>query len=218
MTATTNSLNSLRFFFLLVFGLPGAAVAESSDSSLDELLEIPAIKTFMAGGVGELHDEAPEQTLQFGQLVGLWRVEVEMRTQKGEWVASAPGVWAWKYSLGGFAVSDLFYQSADQLPSYMSTLGRDYLLSANRIFEAGSGTWRVAWMANGAGQVMGADYGTFAAEMTEGELVMSSEGGGFGMQRVVFSDLSESSFRWESQYSQDGGKTWNAVMRMVATR
>ena len=208
----------LRFFFVLVFGLPAVTQAGPSDATAAELLDIPAIKEFMAGGIGEPHENAPEQTEEFGQLVGVWRVEVEMRTQSGDWVTSAPGVWAWRYSLGGFAVSDLFYQSADNLPSYMANLGRDYLLSANRIFESGSGKWRVAWMANGAGAVMGADYGTFTAEMTDDELVMSSEGGGFGMQRVVFSDFSETSFRWESQYSQDGGKTWNAVMRMVASR
>jgi hypothetical protein len=178
------------------------------------------LRSFVGEGYGVAHPDAPPELAQFGQLVGLWHADAEMRRQDGGWVKSAPGTWAWKYVLGGFAVSDLFYQGVDELPAYMANLGRDYLLTANRIYDVRQKKWQVAWMANGAGEVPGADYGTFTAVWTDNQLVMSSPpaDGAFGLQRVVFHDFSTDSFRWKSEYSTDEGKTWNTVMRIQATR
>lgn len=41
---------------------------------------------------------------------------------------------------------------------------------------------------------------------------------GMGAQRGVFSELTDDSFEWRSELSQDGGKTWITVMRVSATR
>lgn len=181
-------------------------------------LSRPPIQAFLGHGFGTLNEKAPPETEQFGRLVGLWRVETEMATQGGSFVATAPGFWVWKYTLDGFAVSDLWYQGADGLPTYMANLGRDYLLTTNRIYNVREKKWNVYWMANGAGKVMGADTGTFTAVLEDDAIVMTSGPGGFGLQRVVFSDFTENSFRWSSDYSPDDGKTWNTVMRMAATR
>ena len=105
---------------------------------------IPAIREFLGQGPGARHEKAPAETEQFGRLAGLWTVETEMAGPTGELMKSAPGVWAWKYALDGFAVRDLWYQSADNLPPYMANLGRDYLLTANRIYDVASkssGRW-----------------------------------------------------------------------------
>lgn len=183
-------------------------------------MTIPAIKSFIGEGFGAKSEKAPPQIQQFGQLVGVWRVEAELRRSDGSWMESAPGVWAWKYAIDGFAISDLWYQSANNLPIYMANLGRDYLLTANRIFDVSNHTWQVAWMANGAGQAMGADFGTFTAALRNGEIVMTSPPGDgpYGLQRVVFHDITRESFRWKSEYSTDDGATWNTVMRLHATR
>ena len=143
-----------------------------------------------------------------------------MGGQGGTWMKSAPGLWVWKYSLDGFAVSDLWYQGADDLPMYMAGLGRDYLLTANRIYDVKKKRWQVAWMANGAGSVMGADFGTFTALLEDEEIVMTSPPGAgqFGLQRVMFYDIGDDAFKWKSEYSADEGKSWNTVMRMQATR
>ena len=109
-------------------------------------MTIPAIKSFLGGGFGERNEKAPAEIEQFGQLVGTWNVEAEMRAQDGSWRKSAPGIWVWKYSIDGFAVSDLWCQSADNLPAYMKNLGRDYLLTANRIYDVAGKKWQVAWM------------------------------------------------------------------------
>jgi len=188
------------------------------DDTLDPM-RFPAIKQFLAAGFGEPHEKAPAETEQFGRLVGLWTVEAEMASPNGDWVRSAPGIWAWKYTIDGFAVSDLFFQSKENLPPYMANLGRDYHLTANRVFVVNEKRWEVAWMANGAGKVMGADHGTFSAELDDkGEIVMTSPPGGYGLQRVVFYEIADDSFRWRSDYSMDQGKSWRTVMRMHARR
>ena len=115
-------------------------------------------------------------------------------------------------------MSDLWYQPADGLPVYMANLGRDYLLTSNRIYDVTSQEWRVAWMANGDGTVQGADFGTFSAVTKDGAIVMSSPGDGYGLQRVVFSEITDASFNWSSEYSMADGKTWRTVMRMRAKR
>ncbi len=180
---------------------------------------IPAIKAFLGDGFGVLHEQAPDELQQFGRLVGLWRVEAEMARQGGGWVKSQPGIWVWKYTIDGFAVTDLWYQGADRLPAYMAALGRDYLLTANRVYDVANKKWQVAWMANGAGKTPGVDFGVFAAQLEDEEIVMRSLPGiGFGLQRVVFFEITDESFRWKSEYSMDEGETWNTVMRMKATR
>jgi hypothetical protein len=169
-------------------------------------------------GFGELAPDAPEATRAFGQLAGLWEAVQEMRTPAGGWEPSGVAIWAWKYDLGGFAVRDLWVQTADALPAYLAGLGRDYLLTSMRIFDAKEGRWRIAWMANGGGKSPGADFGTFEAVEDDGRIVMSSPPSAFGLQRVVFSEITEQTFLWQSQYSRDDGKTWQTVMRVRAQR
>jgi len=202
----------------LMVSIPLCGYTLAADLPSDPMT-IPAVKSFLEEGFGVRHPDAPAQLEQFGRLAGLWKVEQELRRRNGEWAPGAPGIWAWKYTLGGFAVTDLWFQPADGLPAYMSDLGRDYLLNAIRIFEVGSGKWRVAWMSNGAGKTPGMDFGTFEAVTEKEEIIMNAPPvDGMGLQRIVFSDISDSSFRWRSEYSQDEGTTWTAIMRMYATR
>jgi len=202
----------------LIASIPLSGLAHAAGLPSDPMT-VPAVKSFIGGGFGAKHPDAPAQLEQFGRLAGLWKVEQELRRKNGEWAQGAPGLWAWKYTLGGFAVTDLWFQPADGLPVYMADLGRDYLLSAVRIFEVRSGKWRVAWMSNGAGKTSGMDFGTFEAVGENDEIIMNAPPvEGMGLQRIVFSGISDSSFRWRSEYSQDDGKTWAAIMRMHATR
>jgi hypothetical protein len=206
-------------FALAAIGLGPAAEAVRP-------VDPPALSAFLSAGLGTQHERAPAQTRQFGRLVGVWDVEMEIRRRDGSWDGAWPGVWAWKYSIDGFAVQDLFCQSADRLPPYLGPLGRDYLLTAIRIYDARAGRWNVAWMANGAGATPGgagatpgADFGTFEATQDGERLVMTSrEPSSMGDQRIVFSGFAEGSFLWESEFSSDGGQTWQTVMRVRARR
>lgn len=197
----------------------GIAPVQAQPAPTDPL-EIPTIRAFLGDdGFGKAHPEAPPEIEHFGRLAGAWEVEQEVLTQAGEWRTETPALWVWQYTLDGFAVTDLWYQAADALPQYMSHLGRAYMLSAIRVYDVKAG-WRVAWMANGAGKGPGMDFGTFEAVAEEGRIVMRNSGDdpAVGLQRIVFSDVTDDSFRWTSEYSQDNGATWTAVMKVHATR
>lgn len=197
-----------------------AAAAGPTTQLPDDPTEIEVIRDFLGTGLGALDPHAPPETEAFGRLAGIWRTEQELRRQDGSWVASAPGYWVWKYAPGGFAVQDLWYQSANALPVYLEHLGHDYLLTALRIYDAGAGAWRVAWAANGGGKGPGDDFGTFEADEADGRIVMRSEvlSGDSMSQRIFFHSFEEDSFQWTSELSSDGGETWDAVMRVTARR
>ncbi|MBT8335641.1 MAG: hypothetical protein KJO11_03490 [Gemmatimonadetes bacterium] len=181
-------------------------------------MAILAVRDFLPlDGFGERHPDAPAELDQFGQLAGIWTGQQEMRTQDGGWMEVGPALWAWRYALGGFAVRDLWFQAADQLPAYLGNLGRDYLLSGTRIYSPASNRWEIAWIANGLSQAPGQDFGIFQATWEDDRIVMTSPEGA-SPQRVTFSDFTPDSFLWTSEFSQDGGQSWIAVMRVRATR
>ncbi|MEM7416625.1 MAG: hypothetical protein AAF389_14060 [Gemmatimonadota bacterium] len=195
-----------------------ASILGAQDPYADPML-IPAIQDFVAEGFGAVHDDAPPQTLDFGRLVGLWKTETTVQASDGSWVPQGEGLWAWKYDLGGFAVRDLWFSSEAALPPYMASLGRDYLLSSIRIFDRASSGWKVAWVANGGGTLPGQDFGTFEARDDDGSIVMMAPPQpGFGVQRVVFDEITDGSFRWSSEVSRDSGTTWITMMRVHARR
>ena len=47
--------------------------------------------------------------------------------------------------------------------------------------------------------------------------MLSPEEGG-GRQRITFHEITDDSFRWLSEFTMDGGATWQAVMRVEARR
>lgn len=208
------SAGGLALFLLLSvpsFDLCGQATLDP--------MAYPPVRAFLTGGPGEIHPDAPPETAQFGRLAGIWDTRQELLMSTGEWVDAPPGLWAWKYALGGFAIQDLWFQAADRLPSYMTELDRDYMLTANRIYDTAAAVWRVAWMANSNGQLQGADHGAFEAREMGGDIVMTGPPvEGVGEQRIVFAEISEDSFDWRSEFSRDGGASWITVMRVHATR
>jgi len=220
MTMAESVLLSLLALGLGGPTLLGAQARTPSPGWLEAPQEIPAVKRFLGiAGVGQRDPAAPPELEQWGRLAGIWVVDQQIRKRDSSWVDAGKGVWVWRYALEGFAVSDLWYQSADALPSYLEGFGRDYLLSGVRVFEAKTGAWRVAFVGNGAGSGPGADFSTFEARWDGQRMVMTGPPiEGIGKQRVVFLDLAENSFRWVSEYSQDDGKTWVAYMRLFARR
>ena len=225
MTGRTASTPSRRVGLRLTVailasaGLASAPTSTSAQTPFGDPMAIPAIRDFLpADGFGERHPDAPAELEQWGQLAGIWVGEQEMRRQDGSWASVGPSLWAWRYALGGFAVQDLWFQAADQLPAYLGDLGRDYLLSGTRIYSPASGRWDIAWTANGLASTPGQDFGTFQATWEDDRLIMTSPAEAPMPQRVIFSDFAPDSFLWTSEFSQDGGTTWIEVMRVRATR
>lgn len=213
-------LSSLHFSALHFSALPsGAAAAETTAPDpvpYPEPQALTEVRDFLAAGWGRAHPQAPAGLAHFARLVGTWDARPEIRAQDGTWHDDAPALWLWKFTLGGFAIQDLWLHGEQHLPAYLAKLGRAYLLSSVRTFDAKTGTWHSAWAANGGGQGPGMDFGTLSGKEEHGRLVLYGESA-YGRQRVIFSDITQRSFLWTSEFSQDG-ETWTAVMRVHATR
>lgn len=201
---------------ILLTASASAAVREDHLSSDSDAAVAMLVGT---GGFGARDENAPDEIQQFGRLVGVWRVEQEIRMRDGSWRKEPAGVWVWKYAVGGFGVQDLWYQNAERLPSYIGNLGHDYLLTALRVYDPASKSWKVAWISNSGGGEGGAVFGEFEAKEESGEIVMRGPANEkVGPQRIVFHNFTDNGFNWKSEYSRDGGKTWLEVMRLTAHR
>lgn len=202
---------------LTVLGWPAAPAG--AQTPLGDPMRIAVVRDFLPrDGAGSRHPDAPAELEQLGRLAGVWIARQEVRRRDGAWVEGGPALWVWRYALGGFAVQDLWYQAADRLPAYLGELGRDYLLSGFRSYDPEAERWHVAWTANGLGRTPGLDFGTMEGRREGERLVLRSPGDGENPQRIVFSEISDDGFLWESEFSQDGGKTWIVVMRVRAER
>ena len=178
---------------------------------------IPEVAAFLgAGDFGAAHPKASSEIEGFGRLVGIWEAEQEIRKRDGSWVEGAPALWVWKYVLGGFATQDLWLHTREHLPVYLEALDRSYMLTALRTYDSANKQWQIAWVANGGESSPGQNFGTLTGKTIDGNLILEGESS-FGKQRITFSDITEESFRWTSEFSQDGVE-WNAVMRVKARR
>lgn len=205
--------------FLLAAALCAATANAQDETLLPEDVEAAVTAFVGPGGFGSRHPDAPAAVDQFGRLAGVWAVEQELRKRDMSWLKETTGVWVWKYAVGGFGTQDFWYQNENRLPSYMTALGHDYVLTSLRVFDPSTAGWKVAWISNGGGGGAGAVFGQFEAKEENGDIVMRGAGAEeIGLQRIVFYDISDRLFRWRSEYSQDDGKTWIEIMRLTARR
>lgn len=168
---------------------------------------------------GKLHPDAPPETEQFGQLVGVWEC-MSVVNVNGQWVAGWPSTWAWRYILGGFAVQDIWFQAEENLPPPRADLGYDLAGTNVRIYLPARNKWEIAWFANGKnanGQPNNTQY--IEAEYRDGQIIMHPKNqSGDQIRRIIFHNIKEKSFDWKSEISEDGGKTWQARVKIEAKR
>ncbi len=164
----------------------------------------------MAGNSGPLQkqsDRAPEQTAQFGQLVGEWRIRDFGRDSEGNWQEGNGADWNFYWILDGTAIQDDWISPG--LDSKAPPQGRQYGTNI-RIYNPAENRWEMAWMAN-----TGAKVDTFTAVMEDGALVMRGDYGG-KPTRISFHDIGQTQFSWKME--QQDGSAWQEVYRIEATR
>jgi len=168
---------------------------------------------------GKLHPDAPPETRQFGQLAGVWEC-MSVVNVNGQWVAGWPSTWVWRYILGGFAVQDIWFQAEENLPPPRANLGYDLAGTNVRIFLPARNKWEIAWFANGknaSGQPNNTQY--IEAEYQDEQIIMHPKNqSGDQIRRIVFHNITEDSFDWKSQISEDDGETWQTQVKIEAKR
>lgn len=168
---------------------------------------------------GRLHPDAPPETEQFGQLVGVWEC-MNVANVNGQWIAGWPATWVWKYILDGFAVQDLWFQAEENLPPPSANLGHDLAGTNVRIYLPARQKWEIAWFVNSKnanGQSNSTLY--IEAEYKDGQIIMHPKNqSGDRIRRIVFHNITQDSFDWKSEISEDGGETWQAQFKIEAKR
>jgi len=167
---------------------------------------------------GRLHPEAPPETVQFGQLAGVWRV-VTHAYFNGEWYSGWPAFWVWKYTIDGFGIEDLWYQREEDLAPPIAELGRAFQILNLRVYDPTKQHWRVTWISNADGVAGRSSFGSFDGMAENDHIVMTPpKVEGESLRRVTFSDITDETFTWTSEVSEDGGGTWESTLRLEAKR
>ena len=159
---------------------------------------------------GPRTDQAAESML-FGRLVGDWDLVIENRQPDGTWT-KVVGEWHFGWILQGRAIQDVWisYKPDARRGDPNGFLGYGTTV---RVYDAKERVWHVNWMG-----VLNHNYIRFRAHPAGSEIVMDAKDAEGTLMQWIFSEIRSDSFRWRSQDSPDGGKTWRVAQRMTATR
>ena len=152
---------------------------------------------------------APAETVQFGQLVGAWRVKDSVLDQDGNWQDGNGADWNFYWILGGAAIQDDWIAPPMSVPA--PETGRQFGTNI-RIYNPKEERWEMAWASN-----TGAKVDTFSALEADGQLRMRGFFNGIDSQ-IIFYDITDQHFSWKLQRKPEGSEQWVDVYRIEADR
>lgn len=180
------------------------------------LLLIPLIGS--AAGPAKLisagpHPDAPEQLMEYGQLVGNWQCQSSSRQQDGTW-KETPGLatWSWYFVLDGHAVLDVW----EPLPNADGNV----LPGTNlRTYNAATGIWDIAWTVSSSPGIE-----TFISSFRNDAIHITTQRKARGafpahMMHITFHNISEKHFDWKYEFSPlTDGQNWTETARLSCDR
>jgi Domain of unknown function (DUF4440) len=175
---------------------------------------ISSVSGFAGPGIKGLDAPGPAaewaaKLMLFGQFAGDWECDVVLLNTDG---SKTKGSCEWHFSwiLEGKAIQDVWIAHYNDPKPGAPTDGYGTTL---RWYDPKADAWHVIW-------VSARDNTThaFAARKVENEIVLESQDRPSHPYRWIFSDITPASFRWRSEGSPDGGKTWIVGQEMSARR
>ena len=139
---------------------------------------------------GKVIPEAPEQTQDFQELIGLCNCTSTTRNQDGSWADPQDMTWKWKYIMNGMAVQD-------------ETLKADGKHSGSiRQFIADSSKWYVHYYSSGSPSTT---LPTWEGNKdADGNIILYREqkapNGAEGFFRLTFFDISKAGYKWIGEW------------------
>lgn len=161
---------------------------------------------------GKLHPDAPIETASWGRLVGNWHCTQSILLPSGQWVFAGKATWIWKYILDGFGIQDLWIQKFIDLPPTLVALGRDVAGTNIRVYDAASGKWNVVWFTNNNNTMSQFDA------FIEGDAIVMKSNSGAQLRQITFHSITDTSFQWKREISDDNGATWKETFRITGKR
>lgn len=153
---------------------------------------------------------ADDRRALFGRFVGAWEFDVTNFLPDGG-TTHGRGEWLWGWVLQGRAVQDVWMvpTRAEQLAGAEV---REYGTTV-RFYDPSIDAWRVVWSGPLAGrQIM------FVARAEDARIVMNGVEGADVRLQWIFSEITETSFRWHAQTTADDGAGWQRVQEMRVRR
>ena len=159
------------------------------------------------------HPDAPEQLMEYGQLVGNWQCKSSSRQQDGTWKES-PGLatWTWYFVLDGHAVLDVW----KPLPIAQ---GKVFPGTNLRTYDPETGIWNVAWTIANSPKIE-----TFISSFRNDAIHITTEREARGtfpahMMHITFYNISEKHFDWKYEFSPlTDGQNWTESSRLSCDR
>ena len=158
---------------------------------------------------GTINTEAPKETLEFGQLAGLWDCISKdlVKNENGEkkWFTNK-AIWKWEYILGGHALLNQWWQE-DNSPNPIT---KEYFASGIFIFNPNTRLWEAVVMNSRPHKLSP----KFEAKCKDGKILMHD---GTGKWLVTFFNISKQSFEWKYEVLSADGH-WEAISTISAKR
>lgn len=152
--------------------------------------------------------ELADKMMLFGQLVGDWNCEVMLIQPDGSKV-NGTCEWHFGWTLQGRAIQDVFIA---HYPDAGSDERRNTYGTTVRWYDPKADVWQIRWI-NARQNVMH----TFTARQIGNEIVLDGTDTP-ELHRWVFFEITTGSFRWRSEDSSDGGKSWKIGQEMTVRR
>jgi hypothetical protein len=151
--------------------------------------------------------EYKEQLMLFGQLVGSWDI-VGVKSPNPSGVAfKQRGEVHFGWVLDGRAVQDV-WMTYDEDSNRAVPVG-----TTIRVYDPSIDAWLSTWIS-----VVHRSVQTFIARKIGEEIVLESKTNEGNPERWIFSEIRPESFRWHSEETRDGGKTWVLTEEMTIRR
>lgn len=158
------------------------------------------------------HPDREEHLGLYGQFMGAWDFDWTGYDADGAVSQAAVGEWLFDWGLHGRAVVDVWIcPSRAEREKEGAPYGEHGVTV--RFYDPAIDAWRVTWMGPAFGNVR-----PFVARQEGDEIVQRGETPDGHQLQWIFSDVTDNSFRWRSQLSEDGGETWRIRERMEVRR
>ena len=145
----------------------------------------------------------------FGQFVGEWEFEkiVGKDTPDEQRIA---GEWIFSWILDGTAIQDVFISPSRKEREKSALTGNEYGTTI-RFYNLATDAWDMYYGILGATQVL-------EGRQVEDQIIIKCKSESSELMQQVFSNITPSSFFWQTQRSRDNGVTWNDVFELTACR
>lgn len=170
------------------------------------LLVIPSKGQNVTGVIAsKLNDNAPDETVHWGKLVGNWDIVFEAINEKGEVTQSFDGEWNWFYTLNGHAIQDVFILPPRSSGSDPSTL---FYGTGIKIYNSESKKWQSCWV-----DTSDKKLGLREAISTDEKIILYETKANGEKTKITYFDMKENTFSWQQEIQDGDDWIINQVIR-----